>query len=284
MTMTQAAKMGWMSMPDGVALRTRNWRRNACAPARGCVLIVHGIGEHGGRYAHVAEALNQWGFDVIAFDHFGHGESPGKRGTLTTSTRMLDDLAEVVDEVRASMPSDPPLILLGHSMGGALAARFVAEGVRSVEGLVLSSPALASGMKAWQRVLANVLAKIAPGFTIPNGLPPDAISHDPNEVAAYRADPLVHDRVSGRLAQLVDASGAPVLAAAPAWQVPTLLMFAGDDRLVDAEGSRLFAALVPAAVVTAQEFPRHFHELFNELEQAPVFDALQRWLDLRFPG
>ena len=282
--MGQMTEMGWMSMPDGIALRTRTWRQGADVPARGCVLIVHGIGEHGGRYAHVADALNQWGFDVVAFDQFGHGESPGKRGTLTASNRLLEDLAVTVDQVRASMPRDEPLILLGHSMGGVLAARFVAEKMGSVDGLVLSSPAIASGMKVWQRVLANVLAKIAPSFTIANGLPSDAISHDPSEVTAYRADPFVHDRVSGRLAQFVDASGAAVLAVAPAWQVPTLLMFAGSDRLVDAEGSRRFAASAPKGVVTAQEFPQHFHELFNEADRAPVFDALKRWLDQRFPA
>ena len=282
--MNPPAENGWMPMPDGIALRTRTWRRDAGAPTRGCVLIVHGIGEHSGRYAHVAKALNEWGFDVVAFDQFGHGDSPGKRGTLTTSTRLLDDLAAVVDQVREGMPGGQPLILLGHSMGGALAARFVAENRRPVDGLVLSSPALASGMKAWQRALAGVLEKIAPDFTIANGLPADAISRDPAEVAAYRADPLVHDRVSGRLARFVDASGAPVLAAASTWQVPTLLLFSGSDRLVDAEGSRRFAALAPQDRVTAQEFPRHFHELFNDVERASVFDALQRWLDQRFPG
>ncbi len=282
--MSHLAELGWMSMSDGVALRTRTWQRNADVPARGCVLIVHGIGEHGERYAHVADQLNRWGFDVVAFDHFGHGESPGKRGTLTTPTRLLDDLAEVVDHVHASMLEGQPLILLGHSMGGALAARFVAERIRPADGLVLSSPAIASGMKAWQRMMASALAKIAPGFTIANGLPSDAISHDPNEVAAYRADPLVHDRVSGRLAQFVDASGAPVLDAAPAWQVQTLLMFAGRDRLVDAQGSRRFARIAPKEMVVAQEFPRHFHELFNELDRAPVFDTLKRWLDQRFPA
>lgn len=282
--MSESAELGWMAMPDGVALRTRTWRHVSSTGLRGCVLIVHGIGEHSGRYPHVAKALNQWGFDVIGFDHFGHGESPGKRGTLTTATRLLDDLAVMVDHVRTASPFGTPFILLGHSMGGVLAARFVAEQVRPVDGLVLSSPAIASGMKAWQRVLANALANMAPAFTIANGLPSDAISHDVEEVAAYRADPLVHDRVSGRLAQFVDASGAPVLAAAPTWQVPTLLMFAGSDRLVDAEGSRRFAALAPKGVVTAQEFPGHFHELFNEVNRAPVFDALKRWLGQRFPG
>ena len=281
--MSRPAEIGRMAMPDGIALRTRRWRADADAPPRGCVLIVHGIGEHGGRYAHVAERLNQWGFDAVAFDQYGHGDSPGRRGTLTTPTRLLDDLAAMIDHVRGGVAANMPLILLGHSMGGVLAARFVAEGRRPVEGLVLSSPAIATGMKPWQRGLARVLAKIAPDFTIANGLPSEAISHDAAEVAAYRADPYVHDRVSGRLARFVDASGAPILQAASGWKVPTLLMYAGEDRLVDAEGSRRFARSALSAAVDAREFPAHYHELFNERDRAPVFEALQSWLDARFP-
>ena len=271
-------------MADGTALRTRHWRHDPAAPARGCVVIVHGIGEHSGRYAHVAAQLNRWGFDVISYDQYGHGESPGRRGTLTTPRRLLDDLATVVDRVRESIADGQPLILLGHSMGGVLAARFVAERLRPLDGLVLSSPAIATGIKPWQRIMASLVARIAPGLTIANGLPSEAISHDPREVAAYRADPRVHDRVSGRLAQFVDASGALVLAAAPAWPLPTLLLFAGSDRLVDAEGSRRFAALAPKDRVTVREFPQYYHELFNEAERAPVFDALARWLAQRFPA
>ena len=104
------------------------------------------------------------------------------------------------------------------------------------------------------------------------------------EVAAYRADPKVHDRISGRLARFVDGAGAQALRAAATWPVPTLLLFAGEDRFVDAEGSRRFARTATGDVVTAQEFPRHFHELFNEAERAEVFEALRRWLDLRFPA
>ena len=282
--MSQQAEPGWMTMVDGVALRTFKWLHDADTPARGCVLVVHGLGEHGGRYARVAEQLNRWGFDAFAFDQYGHGDSPGKRGTLTTATRLLDDLGAVVDQVRAGLPRDRPLILLGHSMGGALAARFVAEGRCRVDGAVLSSPALDSGMKAWQRVLAQVLETVAPDFTIANGLPVEAISHDPAEVCAYRADPKVHDRISGRLARFVDGAGAVVSRAASTWQVPTLLLYAGDDRFVDAEGSRRFARSAADGMVVAREFPRHFHELFNEAEREPVFGALERWLDLRFPA
>ena len=281
--MAGEVELGWADMRDGVVLRARAWRRDTALPARAAVLLVHGLGEHAGRYDHVARQLNGWGFDVHAYDHFGHGESPGKRGTLTSAQRLLDDLADMVDRVRGSMPREQPLLLLGHSMGGVLAADFVGSDIRAVEGLVLSSPALDAGMNPLQRGLAAALARLWPGLAIGNGLPADRISHDPAEVAAYRSDPLVHDRISGRLAHYIATAGPRVLAQAAAWRVPTLLLYAGADRLVDPAGSRRFASLAPRDVATAREFPGHYHELFNEIERAQVFDALHAWLDARFP-
>ena len=274
---------GWASTRDGVALRTYAWLAAAGAPGRGTVVLVHGLGEHAGRYAHVARRLNEWGFDVHAYDQFGHGQSPGRRGTLATPTRLLDDLADMVDRTRAAMPPAQPLLLLGHSMGGAVAADFVAQAIREVQGLVLSSPALDAGMNAAQRALAALLARLAPGFTIGNGLQVERISHDPAEVAAYAADPLVHDRVSGRLAHYIASAGPRALTEAGRWQVPTLLLYAGADALVDPAGSRRFAAAAPAQAVTARDFPAHYHELFNEVAREDVFDALRAWLDARFP-
>ena len=281
--MTGEVELGWAGMRDGVALRTRSWWQATAAPARATILLVHGLGEHAGRYAHVARSLNDRGFDVRAYDHFGHGESPGKRGTITTPDRLLDDLAEMVDRARAAMPAGQPLVLLGHSMGGAVAADFVARGLRPAQGLVLSSPALDAGMNPIQRGLAALLARVWPGLAIGNGLPAEGISHDPGEVAAYKADPLVHDRISGRLAHYIASAGPRVLAQATAWRTPTLLLYAGADRLVAPQGSRRFAALAPRGVLAAREFPAHYHELFNEIERAQVLDALHAWLDARFP-
>ncbi|RMH93226.1 alpha/beta hydrolase [Lysobacter pythonis] len=274
----------FLGLPAGGRLRLRHWPLPEGACGRGHVLIVHGLGEHAGRYAHVAARLNQWGFAVDGYDHEGHGESSGARGRLSTPGRLREDLATMVERCRAGMRDAWPLILLGHSMGGLVAADFVARGVRPIDGLVLSSPALASGMSPLQRATAALLARLAPHFAIGNGLKPEFISHDPAEVAAYRDDPLGHDRVSARLAHFIDVNGAPTVAAAPRWRVPTLLLFAGDDYLVDAEGSRRFAAAAPPRMVTAREFPGLYHELFNERDREPVFVALRAWLDARFPG
>ncbi len=264
-------------------LALHDWPLPAGQGARGTLLLVHGLGEHAGRYAHVAERLNAWGFAVRGHDHFGHGRSAGRRGALRSDDQLLTDLAAVIDATRARMAAGQPLILLGHSLGGLVAARLVSLGLRRVDSLVLSSPALDAGLSAAQKLLLRALHPIAPGLRLGNGLDDRYLSHDRAMVAAYRSDPLVHDRIGLRLARFIASAGPATLACAPRWQVPTLLLFAGDDRLVDPAGSRAFARAAPPSLVTAREFPQHFHELFNEVERAPVFEALHDWLAARHP-
>lgn len=267
---------------EGDNLAMQDWPLPEGVAVRGVVVIVHGLGEHAGRYEHLARRLNGWGFSVRGYDQYGHGESDGARGTLPSATRLIDDLADVIDSTRARMQEDVPLILLGHSMGGLVAAWLVALGQARVEGLVLSSPALDPGLSAFQKLLLATLPRVAPNLTVGNGLDPDFLSHDPEVVAAYRADARVHDRISGRLARFIADGGPMVVAHASHWPVPTLLMYAGTDKLVDPAGSRAFAAAAPGQTVTSHCFEDLFHEIFHEAESEPVFEMLERWLDARF--
>jgi alpha-beta hydrolase superfamily lysophospholipase len=167
-------------------------------------------------------------------------------------------------------------------MGGLVASCLVAEGNVPIQGLILSSPVLDPGLSVVQKLMLATLPRIAPNLTVGNGLDPDFISHDPDVVAAYNADPRVHNRISGRLARFIADSGPMVLEHAPHWTVPTLLMWAGQDKLVNPRGARAFAAAAPPEVVTARCFDGLFHEIFNELESEPVFATLKQWLDERF--
>lgn len=249
------------------------------------VLIVHGLGEHSGRYEALARQLNQWGFAVRAYDHYGHGLSGGPRGGLSTETRLLDDLASVMDATRSRMDADQALVLLGHSLGGLVAADFVATGQRHVDALVLSSPALALHLSGAQRAMVNILPKLLPQLRVNNGLKSQYLSHDPAVVKAYDADGLQHRRISARLAQYMAEGGSRVQAKARAWCVPTLLLWAGQDQLVNPSGSQLFAEHAPPQMLQAQCFGEAYHEIFNETEAlaAPVFSSLRRWLDQQFP-
>ncbi len=269
---------------DGDNIALQEWPLPDGVPLRGCVVLVHGLGEHAGRYDHVARRLNSWGFAVRGYDQYGHGESGGPRGGLPNDDRLLVDLADVVDATRIRLPEGVPLILLGHSMGGLVVGRFVALKRRPVDALVMSSPALDPGLSAVQKLLLAIVPNIAPNLRVGNGLNADYISHDPATIAAYRADPLVHDRISGRLAKFIADGGPATVARAAQWTVPTLLMYAGGDRLVNPAGSRAFAAAAPTAVVTSHCFTEHYHELFNELEREPVFAMLESWLNGQFPA
>jgi len=280
--MTAETTLSTFTATDGSNVMVQDWLLDPNVKLRGVIVIVHGLGEHAGRYDHVARQLNAWGFAVRGYDQCGHGESNGARGSLPSDTRLLDDLADIVDSTRARTPKGIPLILLGHSMGGLVVGRFVSLGLRKVDGLVMSSPALDAGMNAFQKFLVSVLPKIAPDLRVGNGVKPQFVSHDPAVVAAYKADPLVHDRISARLARFIAEAGPQTLALASQWKVPTLLMYAGDDRLLNADGSRNFAKLAPKDVVSTQCFDSLYHEIFNELDAKPVFAALKQWLDKRF--
>jgi len=269
----------FLTTPRGERLAYRHWPGGVAPKAT--VVLVHGLGEHVGRYDAVARRFNAWGLDVWGHDHGGHGQSDGPRGGLRHDTQLLDDLALILDRVRAQGDAQRPLVLLGHSLGGLVAARLVSLALRPVDALVLSSPALDAGLSAVQRALVAVLPRLVPDLRVGNGLDARWISHDLAQVAAYRADPLVHDRISARLARFIATQGPATVACAPQWSVPTLVMYAGADRLVAPAGSEAFARRAPPAVVAAQAFPGLFHELFNESDPEPVYAVLHRWLQDR---
>ena len=267
---------------DGLKLHVRRWP--AKWPVRGTVQIVHGLGEHIGRYEGLAAALNAAGWHAVGHDLRGHGRSEGPRGQIAGEYTLLVDLAAVIDHLREA--GRGPHVLLGHSLGGLIAARFVAESLtdtaahwaRDVDGLVLSSPALDAGLRRLRGALVSLLARTLPDLPLPNGLDPAWISRDPAVVRRYRADPLVHSRITPQLARFIVNAGEVVLNRAAHWRTPTLLMWAGADRCVAPAGSAAFARGAPAGPVTAREFPALFHEIFNEPEREAVIEQLTTWL------
>jgi alpha-beta hydrolase superfamily lysophospholipase len=274
-----------MTTQDGLALHLRRWPTGVAGPeVRGLVQIVHGLGEHIGRYEHVAAALNAAGWHVAGHDQRGHGRSDGPRGGLQHPMALLGDLAMVTDHLRGA--GGGKRVLLGHSMGGLVAARFVAETLqpqaarfaRDFDAIVLSSPALDIGLGLPNRMLLAVLGRIAPGLRVGNGLKPQWICRDPAVVQAYQADPLVHDRVTPRLVRFMVDAGRHVRALAPRWRTPTLLLWAGEDLCVRPEGSQAFAAAAPAGVLNKRCYRKLYHEIFNEPEQRDVLADLTQWL------
>ena len=288
--------MKFIKTEDGVDLHIKRWP--LVRAAKGTVLIVHGLGEHIDRYTELAAHLNEWGWSVFGYDQRGHGASGGARGDTPNGTQLLEDLALVIDELRSDRQFlNGPLVMLGHSMGGLVASRFVASSValepdaavqplprwvRQIDALVLSSPALDPGMNLIQQGLLAVAGPLAPHLAVGNGLKVSWISRDAAVVSAYTADPLVHDRITPTLARMILDGGQFVRQRAAQWLVPTLLIWAGADRCVNPAGSAAFAEMAPRSRLTAHCFEGLYHEIFNEPEKAQVFHALQSWLEQHF--
>lgn len=266
---------------DGGNVAVQYWPVADDVPRRGMVVVVHGLGEHAGRHERLAQRLVDWGYSVIGYDQVGHGESEGVRGCLPTTLRLIEDLDDIARSARNRLKPGEKLIVIGHSMGGLVAACWVLLRQPRIDGLVLSSPALRISLGPMERLMLALLLRVAPNFRVAHGVRPEGLSHDPEVVEAYQADPLVHDRISARLARFIAEAGPRVLARAGRWAVPTLLLYSGRDAIVDPRGSRTFAAQAPPGIVEAHAFDDLFHEVFNELEAEPVYAALKSWLERR---
>jgi alpha-beta hydrolase superfamily lysophospholipase len=272
----EPAAAAWLTMPDGQSLYLRDW---AHPGARDAVLIVHGLGEHSARYEQLAHWFLARGYAVRSYDQRGHGHTPGQRAAIRHGDDLLRDLAFVYQDYASSFGKLP--LLLGHSLGGLVALRTVLDARIVPPALILSSPALRTFESVWLRRLAAVLTRVAPNLPLRTGLPSNALSHDAKVVEDYRNDPLCSGAVTPRMADFLFRAGASSIADAWRLTVPTLLLVAGSDRLVDPSGSRAFADGAWATKqLTSRFFDTLFHELFNEAETGrhQVLAQLGEWL------
>ena len=250
------------------------------SPAHSSIVFMHGLGEHCGRYAHLADYFCTRGFAVRTYDLRGHGKSSGKRGDIPHQDSLLDDAQQVMHGWQASCPTSVTRqLLLGHSMGGLFAAKFALSKMCDLHGLILSAPALAIYMNFVERSLLKVLSSVAPSLTLSNGLKTQYLSHDPKVVASYLTDTLVHDRISARLLNSMLTTMHDVFTHASSLDLPTLLLVAGQDKLVDSTGSLRFAQSGPENHLRLCTYENLYHEIFNELDTKAVFDDVGIWLD-----
>lgn len=263
---------------DGLTIFHRAWLPDG--EPKAVVLLFHGLGEHSGRYGHVAAALVERGYAVHAPDHRGHGRSEGKRVFVRDYDEFQRDLLQFRRIVEQEHPR-LPLFVLGHSMGGNLAMGHVLDHQDGVRGLALSGAALAvtpDVSPALQKV-AGVLAKVAPGLR-PQGLDAGAVSRDPAVVQAYLSDPLVYSgKVSAGLAGALFGAIDRFPVRFRELRLPLLIMHGTADRLVPVSGSRALEAGATNATVTTHYYEGLFHEILNEPEQQQVIGDLLVWLD-----
>ncbi len=277
-----------LTATDGTALFVRDWPlpvakvktaridHNIAQGAAG-VVIMHGLGEHCGRYAHVARFFNALGFTVRTYDHRGHGQSGGPRGDVPDDDAILRDARLVVNDFTRQLHAPP--ILFGHSMGGLFAARFATAGLAPIHALILSSPALAIRMSGLQSALLKVASILIPGVGLSNGLKSRYLSHDAEVIQAYENDSLVHGKLSARLLNSMLQAMTYAHDHAPHLTIPVLLLVAEDDHLVDPMGSKRFSARLAPDISSAIYYEDFYHEIFNELDATRVFDDLRTWLE-----
>jgi len=259
---------------DGTVLRTLQWR--PANEAWAGVLLVHGLGEHAGRYDHVANQMTDAGIEVHAYDHRGFGGSGGQRAYVDRWTDLHDDLGLRLRAARTAMP-DVPLVLYGHSMGGLIALGYVLSGTPRPRPdlLVLTSPGLDSTIAAWKQRLAPLLSRIAPRLRLPNGFRPGDLSRDPAVDERMKNDPLCQSTSTARIGAEGFAEQRRLRGAVGGgWRlaVPTYVAHGGDDPIVPVGAS---AALERDPNVTRRVYPGLRHETHNEPEgQAVVADTI----------
>ncbi len=264
---------------DGATIFWQQWYPDEDPLAVVC--LVHGLGEHSGRYEHVAQRFTDAGFAVFALDMRGHGHSGGARGDLTVDAAVRD-IADLVADAKTEFPGKP-LFLYGHSLGGLMTMTYVVRRRPAIVGLVSSAPALDSELREQKAkfFMANLLGGLVPGITIPTGLDSEGVSRDPAVVAAYNADPLVHDKGSLGLAKQT-FQAMDTMMAQTSFPVPLLIVHGRDDRLTVPDASRRFADQVTGDV-TLVEYEGMYHEPHNEPEQEEVLETIIGWMTEHLP-
>lgn len=269
---------GQFAAYGGLELYYQSWISHE-APTRGAVLIVHGVGEHSSAYRNVVERLAPAGFALHGFDLRGHGRSPGQRAFINSWDDYRQDLRAFVRFVQSQQPAQP-LFLLGHSMGGITVLDYALRYPGGLSGLVAIAPAIGQiGISPTLMAIARLVSRVRPTFSMKSGLDATAISRDPQVVAAYKADPLVHDVGTARLAAEAERTVAWLQAHAADLRVPLLIQHGQADRIAQPDGSRRFIANMTEPDKELHEYPDAFHQVHNDLGHDAATADLLAWLE-----
>lgn len=272
----EISEWSWTS-PDGLTMASRQW-----APAgtpKATVALVHGLGEHIGRYEHVGAAFAEHGYALLGFDLRGHGRSGGPRGHTPTYEALMGDITAFLAQVQARLPG-LPRFLYGHSLGGNFVINYGLRCPADLRGIIATAPWLELSFQppAAQVRLARIMNRLAPAFSQNNGLKTSGLSHDQAVVSAYDHDPLVHEKITARLFLSTYESGLWAMQHAAEFPLPLLLMHGSDDPITSPKASQAFAEKA-GDKVTFKSWPGLFHEIHNEAAQADVFKTMLTWLD-----
>lgn len=272
-------EMTWKAF-DGVELFAQAWEPTVVS-RRAVLCLVHGLGEHSGRYAHVAEAFGKEGYILLGFDHRGHGRSGGARGHVSSSEDFMKDIDLLLEQARIRYPG-LPILLYGQSLGGILVLHYGLKRRPALKGVIAASPGLHTSLEEQTVKIftVNLLGSLLPGTTLPSGLNPAEISRDTGVVEKYIHDPLVHDKITLGLGKIMLGMNKWTLTHAGEFPLPLLLLHGKSDKIAYPSGSTEFAAALKQNCTLAL-WDGAYHELHNEPEKAEVFKTMTMWIDAR---
>jgi alpha-beta hydrolase superfamily lysophospholipase len=273
---------GKFNASDGLELYYQAWlpAPKEHGEPKAVLAVVHGYGEHSGRYLNPVSYFVPRGLALYAYDLRGHGQSPGPRGHINRFDEFLSDTDAFLKLVRRFHPG-LKLFLLGHSLGGLIVSAYVENYPASdLSGLIMSSAFLGFKMQvpAFKAAVGRVMSGLMPAMTMKNDLSAALLSHDPAVAAAYDTDPLNHHGATARFFTEVAAAQARALERAGEVRLPLTVMYAGDDQIADPECSRVFFERAASADRTTRRYDGYYHEIFNETGKEVVFKDLESWL------
>jgi len=265
-----------LTTKDGLSLFSRAW---TIENPKGAIALIHGFGEHGGRYAHVSRFFNTHGYSLYALDNRGHGQSGGKRGHTPRYESYMDDIEVFLTEVRSQIGNES-LFLYGHSMGGNLALNYVLKRKPSIMGLIASGLwiQLAFEPKPILVLLGKLMRNIFPAFSQNSGLDQSHISKDPAVVEAYKNDPLVHGKITASASIGILEAATFLNEYTGTMPTPTLMMHGSEDLLTSQPASEAFAKRVGGDIIY-KKWEGMYHEIHNEPKQLEVFNYTLDWME-----
>jgi alpha-beta hydrolase superfamily lysophospholipase len=262
----------------GMELYCQSWLPDSAT--RAAILIVHGLGEHSGRYVNVINALVPLGYAIYGFDFRGHGRSPGQRGHINSWSEYLDDISAYLKLVHANHPG-APVFLYGHSLGGSITLSYIAERPQGLHGAIASAPAIeqinvASPVTV---MMARILSGVYPSMSFKISIITSDLTRDPAVIQATDADPLIHRVASARFGAEALKHNALLEAHPERVTVPVLFLHGEDDHIVSINGTRRVYESAGSKDKTFITYPGSFHEVHNDLDYQKVLEDVSAWLE-----
>lgn len=251
------------------------------------VMLVHGFGEHAGRYGNLYKHFVPKGYEVYAPDLRGHGLSEGLKGHVDKFSNYIEDLKILHKKIEGDKPAKCELtcgnILIGHSMGGLIALRYALDYPDGLCAVIVSGPLLKLAMPVpgWKKSMGKFMSRLFPKFRMPNELDPNLLSHDPQVAPMYEKDPLVNHMVSSRWFTEATAAMENVLARASSLRLPLLMLHGGSDKLCSVDGTKQFFDRCRSPDKTLKIYDGMYHEIFNEINHKQVMADIEAWLKER---